>query len=225
MNNPGENIHIVSYSEPITLVGGADCRQRDLETAFNLAPVVIAADGGAEQVLASGRLPERVIGDLDSLKDNLHRRLGNIIEHVEEQEFTDFEKCLLRVDASRVLAVGFMGGRIDHQLSVLNVMAKHMPRIIVTLSADDVSMMVSQEISFDLPVGTRLSLMPVGECRAWTEGLRWDLEGQVMKPDGFLSASNMVDGPVRIRAEGPVLLVLPSEHLNVLWDALSSWER
>ena len=58
---------------------------------------------------------------------------------------------------------------------------------------------------------SRVSLLPLGAAMLWTEGLRWDVDGAEMAPDGFISISNEVAGEVRVRAKGPVLLAVPLE--------------
>ena len=58
---------IVSEIEPITIVGGANFSQELLLESLKRAPVVYAADGGANLCMQYGCQPKQVIGDLDSL--------------------------------------------------------------------------------------------------------------------------------------------------------------
>ena len=101
----GSVMGTVAYNEPVTLIGGAQSGNDEISTAMRLAPRIVAADGGAAHVIAAGYRPERVIGDLDSLSDDLRLSLADMIEQVSEQDTTDFEKCLMRIDAARVLAL------------------------------------------------------------------------------------------------------------------------
>jgi thiamine pyrophosphokinase len=212
---------IVAYNEPVTLIGGAQTGNDEISTAMRLAPRIVAADGGAAQVMSAGYRPERVIGDLDSLPDDLRLSLADVIECVSEQETTDFEKCLMRIDAPRILALGFMGGRIDHQLAVLNVVARYAGRRVVLFGAGDCAVVVPKDgLSLTLPVGDRVALMPMGVSQAWTTGLRWNLDGQALAPDGMISSSNEVAGPITVRVSGPVLLSTSAANLPALWSAL-----
>ena len=111
--------------QPVTLIGGAPVPRADLDAALALAPVLAAADGGADAALANGLVPQAVWGDFDSISpqaraaiptENLHR--------IAEQDSTDFEKCLSRIDAPLVLAIGFCGARQDHFLAALNTLAR-----------------------------------------------------------------------------------------------------
>ena len=76
-----------------------------------------------------GCQPKQVIGDLDSLSPSLRSELDpSRVIHVAEQDTTDFEKLLIRVDAPFMLAIGFMGGRIDHQMAVQTVLTAYAHR-------------------------------------------------------------------------------------------------
>ena len=217
----GSVMGTVAYNEPVTLIGGAQSGNDEISTAIRLAPRIVAADGGAAHVIAAGYRPERVIGDLDSLSDDLRVSLADVVEQVSEQETTDFEKCLMRMDAPRILALGFMGGRIDHQLAVLNILARYADRRIVLFGAEDCAAVVPKTgLSLSLPVGDRISLMPLGASQAWTTGLRWNLDGQSLAPDGMISSSNEVAGPITVSTSGPVLLSTTRANLTALWPAL-----
>ena len=58
--------------------------------------------------------------------------------HVAEQDTTDFEKLLIRVDTPFMLAIGFMGGRIDHQMAVQTVLTAYAHRKIICVGEEDV---------------------------------------------------------------------------------------
>ena len=58
---------IVQSTVGVTLVGGAPVPARDLKIALARAPHAVAADSGADRLLAAGHRPEAVIGDFDSI--------------------------------------------------------------------------------------------------------------------------------------------------------------
>lgn len=211
---------MLHFDEPLTLVGGSGAAPEDISTALAFAPRLIAADGGAAAVLEAGYRPEHVIGDMDSLPVELRDSLRDVLSPVAEQDTTDFEKCLLRVRAPRILALGVMGGRLDHQLAVLNVLSRYRNRQIVLFGTYDVAVLLPPRFSVRPTQGARLSLMPLGEARVWSEGLRWNVSGQPMAADGFLSISNEVAGAVQLHTEGPVMLVLPAVELPAVWAGL-----
>ena len=75
-----------------------------------VAPVLIAADGGADALHEMRLTPEAVIGDMDSLSDMAAWRGRTRLVHLAEQDSTDFEKCLYATQAPLYVAPGFTGG-------------------------------------------------------------------------------------------------------------------
>jgi len=214
---------IVATYHAVTLVGGGDCCPDDLTIALRAAPSLVAADGGADAVLAAGLRPDAVIGDMDSLSTEARAAFGDILHPVGEQSTTDFEKCLLRIDADLIVALGVMGGRLDHTLAALNTMARAADRRIVVLGGLDCAALVPRRgLRLNLSAGTRLSLMPLGQVTCTAQGLRWPLAQAHLAPDGALSISNEVaqDGLVEIAAEGPLLVTLPRADFGTLVAAL-----
>jgi len=110
--------HIVDTDTLVTLLGGGEHDPADLVLALSRAPVLVAADGGADRALAAGYAPVAVIGDLDSISEVAHRDLPpDIIHHIPEQSSTDFEKALQRISVPGMIAVGVTGYRMDHELA------------------------------------------------------------------------------------------------------------
>ena len=201
-------VHVLS---PVTLLGGADLEDNELNICLNVAPSVVAADGGADHAMRRGLRPMAVIGDMDSITAPARAAFGDVMHRITEQETTDFEKCLTRISAPLVMAVGFLGGRLDHTLSVLGVIARLRARHVVLVARDDVCVLLPEgESLWHLTPGDRAALLPLGQATVTSMGLRWDLSDRALAPDGTVSSSNAVAAPlVRLSVSGPVLLTLP----------------
>ena len=215
---------IVSENEPITIVGGARFSHELLLESLEWAPVVYAADGGANLCMQYGCQPKQVIGDLDSLSPSLRSELApSRVAYVAEQDTTDFEKLLIRVDAPLMLAVGFMGGRIDHQMAVQTVLAAYAHRKIICVGEQDVMFVSPPEINLILDVGTRVSLYPVAPVQVRSTGLYWATDELHFAPDGQIGTSNQAMGPVSlIPSEPRMLVVLPKTCLDIAIDAVQA---
>ncbi|WP_322892911.1 MULTISPECIES: thiamine diphosphokinase [unclassified Yoonia] len=209
------NTECVTSDRTICLIGGGPVAEAAFAAVLPLIAGFVGVDGGADELLARDLIPKAVIGDLDSVSDAARARFVDCLWHIAEQDSTDFEKALTRVNAPQIIALGFTGGRMDHALSVLNVMARHPDRPVFLVDADDVSYLAPQGSStITLPAGARVSLMPLADVRASVSGVRWPFTDWALHPTGRNSASNMAaGGPVRISAEGPLLVTLPLAHL------------
>lgn len=205
----------------VTVIGGGAVDAADLVAALAVAPVLVAADGGADRALALGRAPDWVIGDLDSISDAARASVApERLLHVAEQDSTDFAKSLGRIDAPLVMAVGFAGLRLDHTLAALTVMVRPGAPRVVMLAPDDVVLVCPPRLGLDLAPGTRVSLYPMGPARGASTGLEWPIDGLDFAPGGRVGTSNRAMGPVVLSIEGPMLLMLPRDCLGAVLTAL-----
>lgn len=212
---------LVTAAGGVTLVGGGRVTPADWAEALPLAPVLVAADSGADAALAVGHWPEAVIGDLDSISDAARAALpAGRLHCIAEQDSTDLEKCLTRIDAPFVLAIGFAGPRLDHALAALTVMSRLPGPPVLLLAEEDVAFLAPPRLSLRLVPGTRVSLWPMGPVRARSSGLRWPLEGIGFAPAGRIGTSNEATGQVTLAVEGPMLVLLPRPILRTALAAL-----
>jgi thiamine pyrophosphokinase len=211
---------IVSSNHTVCLVGGASVSAQVIPSILPIVEQFVAADGGVDHLLAAGVSPTAVVGDLDSLSDHARATFGDRLHHIAEQSTTDFEKSLTRIDAPMVIAVGFTGGRMDHVLAVLNVLARHQSRAVMLLDDVDLCFVARLgETQIAPPIGTRMALMPLADCKVTATGLRWPFADQDMHPTGFISSSNEVAGPVTVHTDGPLLITLPAVQLPIALKA------
>lgn len=217
---------ILRADGPVALVGGGPTPPEALEACLARAGPVVAADGGAAAVLAAGLTPDAVIGDLDSLSDADRAAIPEgRVHRIAEQDSTDFEKCLTRIEAPLVLAAGFLGGRADHALSALSVLARRVGPPCVLVSARDAACHLPPRLALDLPAGLRVSLFPMAPVTGTSTGLRWPVDGIPFAPAGRVGTSNEALGPVRLAVDGPgMLLILPRRALDALLAGLAAAE-
>lgn len=196
--------------------------------AIRRAPVLVAADGGADRALAAGHMPHAVIGDFDSVSDAARARIPADRQRViSEQDTTDFDKALRSVAAPFVLALGFAGARIDHGLAVFNALLRHPGRACVILGPQDAVFLCPPQVTLRLRVGDRLSLFPMGPVSGESEGLRWPIAGLRFAPDGQIGTSNEVSVPqVRLRFDAArMLVIVPRVRLDaVLTGLVPGWQ-
>lgn len=223
MNQP-----IVESPDAVTLIAGGPCTARDLALALRHAPVLVAADGGADRALALGAEPVAVIGDFDSVSEATQKRLAGRLFPIAEQETTDFDKALRSIAAPFLLAVGVAGGRVDHELAVLSALVRYraeggqMPCLLI--GAQDVIFAAPPVLDLALVPGDRLSLFPLAPVRGRSLGLHWPIDGLDMAPDGRIGTSNRVsEARVRLEFDQPgMLVILPRARLDAALRGLSA---
>lgn len=200
---------IVRSDGPILLVGAGELDDADRGLIANYGERLVAADGGAAACLDAGRMPDAVIGDMDSLGQLVRAGLPRgRVHHLAEQETTDFDKCLRSVAAPLLLAVGFAGPRLDHTLAVFNAMVRSPGSRVIVAAREEVAFHLPPRLDLDLAPGTRVSLFPMRAVTGRSAGLRWPIDGLTLAPDGRIGTSNEATGPVRLETDGPGLLAI-----------------
>ncbi|WP_439109326.1 thiamine diphosphokinase [Lentibacter sp.] len=217
------NTPIVHVSDPVLLVGGGKHRKRGLAACAGRYGALVAADSGADWLLGQGLMPDKVIGDLDSVSPEALTTLGlERVVRVKEQSSTDFEKCLTRIEAPLVLGVGFLGGRLDHELAALHTLVSYPERRCVLIGGQDIVFLAPPKLALDLAAGTRVSLFPFGAVTARATGLQWPLEGLRFDPARLIGTSNTALGPVQLEVDAPdMLVILPRSLLPRCLAALA----
>lgn len=117
-------------AEVVLALGGALPQRSDIRSVVAKAAYCIAADRGADLARLCGRLPDHLIGDMDSVSaETLDWCASAQVprdDYEVEKDYTDGEKAFglgvayaLRHGYSRILVVGGCGGRLDHTLANL----------------------------------------------------------------------------------------------------------
>ena len=215
---------IVREIEAITLVGGAPVARADLDAAIRIAPVVVAADSGADTALDAGITPRAVIGDFDSISAEARARLPDHVLHpIGDQDTTDFEKCLARVAAPLIIGLGFTGARTDHHMAACTALSRYVRQRCVLLGEDDLMFLCPPVLSLPVEPGCRVSLYPMGAVEGASDGLEWPISGINFAPDGRIGTSNRAVGPLNLSVTAPkMLVILPAETLVTVVRALAT---
>ncbi len=211
----------------VTLIGGGPASAAEIAVARGHAPRTVAADGGADRALSAGVMPEAVIGDMDSISAAARAALPQGVLHpVAEQDSTDFEKCLSRIEAPLILAVGAAAGRLDHALAAFNTLVRWPARRCVILGPADLVLLAPPRLSLALERGTAVSLFPMAAVRGESSGLTWPIGGIDFAPDGPIGTSNRAEGAVRLSFAAPrMLLILPVSALAAVLEGLATAPR
>lgn len=215
---------IVRAEEPIALFGGGEIGPDDVNLALNRVKRCVAADGGAAALIDSGRMPEVVIGDFDSLEKRYRDQIrADRLFPVREQDSTDFDKALRHIEAPLVLGVGFLGGRVDHQLAVFNALIRLQDRPCILLGEREVIFHAPPRIAFAVEPGQTVSLFPFRRVTGRSRGLEWPIDDLVLEPDGRVGTSNRALADIELQIDGPGLLVIvPRNALDQVMQAFLS---
>ena len=183
---------------------------------------IIAANGGTRQVLKLGRLPDVVIGDLDSLdkktKKKLERDKVAIISYPSDKDWTDTElgiKYAVKQGFKEIILTGFLGRRIDHLLANLLIMAgliDKLDRLMIVEGKQEIYV-IKNRLEIKGKRGDLVSLIPLlGDCQGVrTTGLKYKLRNERLSWGKSRGVSNVMLGrKARIDLKKGRLLVIKS---------------
>ena len=146
--------------------------------------LIIAADGGADRLLEYEILPDKVIGDLDSISEKTATKLEDWLILNKDIQNTDLEKAVdyaTERGAKEILIVGWSGGRIDHTMAALGLAFNPKVELIddkFTVKAiSDLEIIVGEE-------KTLFSLIAIPEARVSIDGAKWNLQHEKLKMGG-----------------------------------------
>ena len=92
------------------------------------APYVVCCDGAADRYIATGRVPDAIVGDGDSISAENREKFANLLHIISEQESNDQTKAvryLLEHDMRRIAIVGATGRREDHTIGNISLLIEY----------------------------------------------------------------------------------------------------
>lgn len=149
------------------------------EKGFN---TIICADGGANSAKKIGIIPDYIIGDLDSINEEVIRyfNLKSKIIQIKRQNDTDVEKCLkfaIKKEFKEVILLGVTGDRLDHTICNLGIVIKFFNKIKIHISAENSFLSAfNKSIEFKTKIGETISLYAFNKSTVITsKGLKYPL--------------------------------------------------
>lgn len=167
------------------------------------ADILLAADGGAGFLAGQGLMPQAVVGDFDSLDDDVAGALEaagvELVRHPVHKDVTDGELAVeeaLRRGAGEVLLAGATGA-LDHTLGHLAILRGLEARgVAARLVAPDLGVAIlaaPADVTLAAPAGVRVSLAPADDDVVVSlSGLEYPLDHGRLPADACLGLGNHV---------------------------------
>ena len=188
----------------VVIVANGHVEPNDAERVLD-ADLVIAADGGAAHCDCFGRLPDLVVGDLDSIDPALAEKISQagaaIIRHPRRKDQTDLELALGEAaarGAGDIVILGGLGGRWDMTLAtVLGLAAPNLAGIrtrLVDGNTEMVRLTGPERHTVHGRPGDTLSLLPLGgdAVGVTLKGLEYPLLNATVRTATALGVSNVL---------------------------------
>ena len=100
---------------------------------------VVCCDGSAQNLVLAGIQPDAIVGDLDSLPDDLAKRFADRIFPDKSQDTNDLTKAVAwcnEMGYRDVVIIGATGKREDHTIGNISLLAEYIKEVNVVMVTD-----------------------------------------------------------------------------------------
>lgn len=233
LSGPGAPLRLPEAGYVLVVAGSPQMPSEELLAKLSRsATAVIAVDSGAFACQRAGVVPSLLLGDLDSIPQDVQawceERDVPCNTTVWEKDETDLEIALRFVSEKlvgtdggpSVVLAGALGGRLDHELAVLGTVARYPQLRTAIVSDDELCLLLDAWNRTTVRLerlgcvhATTFSVVALGESAIVSEmGMRWDLEDAELEPLSDHGVSNFVVDPLSARVSvhaGRALLIIP----------------
>lgn len=180
---------------------------------LNNATRIICCDEAADRLLEYGRVPDVIIGDLDSISKETKQKYQEIIQTREDQETNDLTKAVtycVEQQYTSVTILGATGIREDHTLGNISLLLEYNKQIDARIVSDygEFSILNNGEEVSSHP-GEQISFFSVdNHVRATSEGLKYKLDNMQLH-NWWRASLNEVEGDtftLYFESEWPLIL-------------------
>ena len=188
---------------------------------YNTYELIIAVDGGANHLYRLGIMPNYILGDLDSIDDDIrsYYEASDVVfkKFPTKKDETDAELAVWMVEEEGLLGIDIyaaLGGRIDHELANIQLLYYILdrgmyPRIIS--EREEIYILRNEEMNLKGSIGDIVSIIPVkGDARGITlANMEYSVEELDLKYSVTRGISNVMlaeDAYINVR-DGCILVI------------------
>ncbi len=187
----------------IVLANGEDGDLNFYKNVFEDCDIILCADGGANYAYQLGVIPNCIVGDMDSIDENVKEFYQShqvpFKKYPRRKDFTDMQLALSiaeEMGAQEILLLGTQGKRFDHSLSNLYCGMEYVKRgiKIIHYGPECTIHLVCGVMSLQGKVGDLVSVLPLGGGAAgvYLKDFEYPLENVVLECDNPYAVSNVL---------------------------------
>lgn len=180
--------------EVVIICDGAFPKTEYPRYLIRTADFVICCDGAlrkfirnSKAIFGEERLPDKVVGDMDSLSANFRKKYADLIIQIDEQEHNDQTKAFRwalenLADISTITIIGATGQREDHTIGNISLLMEYARTYDLECMGIQLQMVtdhgvifpVTDTLEFDCGIGRQISIFsPDNSLKIRSSGLEW----------------------------------------------------
>lgn len=200
------------FSPEAVVVGGGDFPTHEMPLSMlRNAQRVVCCDGAADEYIAHGLTPWRIVGDGDSLSIGTKVKFCDIIRINPDQETNDQTKAieyLVSKGITDIAIVAATGRREDHTLGNISLLIEYLRMGLNVRIYTDYGVMIAcrGNQSFSCPNGTAVSIFGFGTEGMTSNGLAYPIRDFSSWWQGTLNKSTSSQFSIQCQGEYIVFL-------------------
>ena len=215
----------------IFLDGEYKYSQEFMDKLVSKNAVCFCADGGANFAFKYGKIPEVIVGDLDSIEKKVleYYKSKNILikKFPKDKDFTDFELILKEINKisenknfiEKIFVVGGLGKRIDMTLSNLFIMEEY--KNLVFLQENEEIFYAEKSFVLKNKKDCEFSIIPISEKveKLTLKGFKFETDEIGVKRESSRLVSNVIcrdEASVEFES-GKMIISLKNNNKNLLY--------
>jgi len=187
-------------------LNGGPIDEKRLMSAIKEAPYIIAVDGGANFLHIHKIIPDVLIGDMDSIHQNISRELVQkntiVIRHPKEKDQTDSELAIsyaIDQGCKEIIITGFGGDRLDHIIATIHFLCSVINKIKVKILQNNEDIyFVTKSLQFQGKKDDEVSIIPLlADAKGvTTKGLQYALSDELLNVSSTRGVSNVMNNTI-----------------------------
>ena len=147
---------------------------------LNKTPFVVCCDGGANEYVRNGHIPNAIVGDGDSLVEDIKKEFADIIHYYPCQETNDQTKAvkfLMEQGYKNIAIIAATGKREDHTLGNISLLIEYMRKGVSVYMYTDYGIFIPCDGTQHFPSRTyqQVSIFNISATGFSSEGLRYPI--------------------------------------------------
>jgi len=203
----------------IILNGRMTCNNEFYKNYIKEEDDIFCADGGSNYAYELKLNPKLILGDLDSIKENVlnyyKKEEIEFKKYPTEKDKTDTELIIEEVENlkkyNEIIILGGLGGRVDHTLANIQLLEKYKDIKFIN-SKEEIELLENEKKILINKTNKTISLIPISEKVEVKKlvGFKYDGENLIFERGNSLGISNVVEkdeAKIDIK-KGKILLII-----------------
>ena len=197
----------------ILVLNGKIPKKNELTSILKKYDKIICADGAANKIIEVNINPDFILGDLDSLQNDIINNTTTNIIKLPNQNLNDFQKILTWLqseDYKTIDIIGMDGKRIDHTIGNFSIILEQISNFNLTIFTESgIFYTIETQKTFKNVYNKYFSIFsPNKDNKINSLGLKYELKNKTLNniQAGTLNFANQ--NKVRIKTEQTILIFI-----------------